>query len=361
MGKLAKLIPESSLGLVQYSGKDLINRLGHDIISNVVASILCGDNVRNLTEGLTQRRILLMNASMLMTYLSGLEKIPDFTSGLTEMVASEITTQLGANRKKYLLWLIGLTGKSVQNVIREEESFATYLTALDKNLNKIAADIDKLYGPLDIRVSNKDVETLMQWPDLLRCMLAIGAQTLTIRGSEKSMYGKLFEKFTLGSVLTLLGFEYISRDNMKNNMVFWLSERLDKRESDATALLRPGVGIRFDIGFIGAGNTEISLDKVSRFEREMERDGYKSRTTTIVLVDKIGDRSRAEGMAGNIGGYIIQMSGTYWVSRLAHTIKEIFPSYSNPLLDMPKEDSLIYIKERMQHMDLSQFLSTPVK
>ena len=27
------------------------------------------------------------------------------------------------------------------------------------------------------------------------------------------------------------------------------------------------------IGFIGVGNTEISLDKVSRFEREMERNG----------------------------------------------------------------------------------------
>lgn len=64
MEKLSNLIPADSLNLVNYSGTDLIDRLGKDIISNVVLSVLCGDNIRNLTEGLTQRRILLMNASL---------------------------------------------------------------------------------------------------------------------------------------------------------------------------------------------------------------------------------------------------------------------------------------------------------
>lgn len=359
MGKLVELIPASSLELVNYSGKDLIDRFGRDIISNVVASILCGDNIRNLTEGLTQRRILLMNASMFITYLKGLATIPNFTSDLSSLVSTEIQSRLNASQKKYLLWLIGLTGKSVQNVIREEESFTKYLTALDNNLKKIAADVQKQYGVLNLNASNQDIEYLLQWPDLLRCMMAIGAQTLTIRGSEKSMYGKLFEKFTLGSVLSILGFGYIQRDNRKNNMVFWLSERLDKRESDATALLKPGAGIRFDIGFIGVGNTEISLDKVSRFEREMERNGYKNQTTTIILIDRLGDRSRAETMAHNIGGHIIQMSGTYWVYKLAQTIKEVYPFYKNPLLNMDKEESLSYIREKIQQVDLSQFLITP--
>jgi hypothetical protein len=36
----------------------------------------------------------------------------------------------------------------------------------------------------------------------------------------------------------------------KTNMVFWLSQREDKRESDATILVRNGMGARFDIGFI---------------------------------------------------------------------------------------------------------------
>ena len=64
------LIPKSSLNLVKYSGGQLIERLGADIISNVVLSILKGSNLRSLTEGLTQRRILLMNTSLFITYLS---------------------------------------------------------------------------------------------------------------------------------------------------------------------------------------------------------------------------------------------------------------------------------------------------
>ena len=68
------LIPKSSLNLVKYSGGQLIERLGADIISNVVLSILKGSNLRSLTEGLTQRRILLMNTSLFITYLRGLRK-----------------------------------------------------------------------------------------------------------------------------------------------------------------------------------------------------------------------------------------------------------------------------------------------
>lgn len=225
---------------------------------------------------------------------------------------------------------------------------------------EISNDITKLYGPLKLQATNKGINYLLQWPDLLRCMLALGAQTLTIRGSEKSMYGKLFEKFVLGSVLTILGFSYISPEDPRNTKVFWLSDKkLNKRECDATALLKAGFGIRFDIGFIGKGNTEISLDKVSRFEREIERNGTKTNTVTIILIDKIGEGSKAGWNARNIGGYIIQMSGTYWVHELAETIKQAFPFYKNPLLQMTKEQSLEYLKGMMPKIDLSQFLSIP--
>ena len=359
MTKFVNLIPTNSLDLVNYSGNELINRLGKDIISNVVLSVLCGDNIRDLTEGLTQRRILLMNASLFITYLKALSSYENLSSSLSQIVTQEIKQPLSPNKKRYLQWFIGLTGKSIQNVIREHDKLNNYLTVLDKNLSEIAEDVEKQYGVLNITASNEGTEYLLKWPDLLRCMLALGAQTLSIRGSEKSMYGKLFEKFILGSVLTLLGFEFINRSDNRNNKVFWLSERLDKRESDATALLKPGAGIRFDIGFIGVGNTEISLDKVTRFANEMERNGKKSHTVTIILVDRIGEGSRIGRMAKEIGGYIIQMSGTYWVYELAKTIKENFPFYDNPLLHLPKENSLEYLKKEMPYIDLSQFLNTP--
>ena len=83
-----ELIPQSSLNLVKYSGGQLIERLGADIISNVVLSILKGSNIRSLTEGLTQRRILLMNASLFVTYLKGLRSFDDFTAQLNGIISS---------------------------------------------------------------------------------------------------------------------------------------------------------------------------------------------------------------------------------------------------------------------------------
>jgi len=98
--------------------------------------------------------------------------------------------------------------------------------------------------------------------------------------------------------LTLLGFRLVSKENIIDfNKVFWLSERKEKRESDATALIRAGQGVRFDIGFIGRGNPEISLDKVSRFEREIELGRQKHYMATIILVDRIGERSRIVELA----------------------------------------------------------------
>jgi hypothetical protein len=69
--------------------------------------------------------------------------------------------------------------------------------------------------------------------------------------------------------LHILGFEYVTPPPHKTSRVFWLSSREERRESDATLLYEAGKGVRFDIGFIGRGNPEISLDKVSRFEREI--------------------------------------------------------------------------------------------
>ena len=234
MATIREFIPESSIKLVKYSAQDLIDRLGKDIISNVVESILCGGNFRHLTEGLTQRRILLMNASLLMTYLKALNSFDDFQENVSHIVKSELSTpRIKTNVKSYLYWFLGLTGKSIQNVVRDEEGFEKYLDSLDSNLKEISQLVTNIYGNIDVRFTNNGIDYLMKWPSLLRCMLGMGAQTLTIRGSEKSMYGKFFEKLVLGSVLSLMGATLIDKnDTSKKNMVYWLSQTdEEKRES----------------------------------------------------------------------------------------------------------------------------------
>lgn len=351
-------IPKFSLELVNYNGKDLLNKIGEDVIRNVVYSILCGENVRDLTESLTQRRLLLMNASLFVTYIKSLNNISDFTKNLSHLVVDELKTKKLSNaEKRYLYWFLGITGKAFQNVVRTEDNLNEYITRLDDNLGKIADVVVNEVGNIDININYDNCGYLIRWPSLLRCMLALGAQTLTIRGSEKYAYGKLFEKMVLGSVLDILGGEYIIKDDFTRNfMVYWLSEREDKRESDATLLLKPGSGIRFDIGFIGKGNSEISLDKVTRFEHLMERGGVQYNQTTIIIVDSLGNGSRTARMAENIGGHIIQMSCTYWVYELANVIKIEFPFYKNPFEGMSEKQSLELIKQKMQNINLGIFL-----
>lgn len=356
--EINKLIPREGINLVKYSGAQFIDKLGLEIVQNVVASILSGRNVRDLTESLTQRRVLLMNSSVLVAYMRALSSQCDLEDNLTQIIRSNLKLRMSPAEKTFLYWFLGLTGKSIQNVIRDSEGFSRYLDIFDENLKSIAKDVVDRYGDLSFNVNFEGKDLMLKWPNLLRCLLTIGAQTLTIRGSEKSLYGKMFEKLMLGSVLTLLGFQHIQQtDTSKSNAVFWLSEREDKRESDATLLIRPGVGVRFDIGFIGRGNTEVSLDKVTRFEHLMDRGGRQHNTITIILVDTIGDNSRIQDMAREIGGHILQMSETYWVYKLAKILKDAC-NYESQLSKMSMEETIPYIKKEMHKINLTKFIDS---
>ena len=352
--KLSDCIAPQGLSLVKYSGKEFVDKLGLEIVQGVVASILKGRNVRDLTESLTQRRVLLVSTSIIVTYLKGLSSFEDFEETLNDLVKKNVRMRLSAEEKKYLLWFIGLTGKSIQNVIRGTQ-LENYIDVFDANLSEICADIEDAYGDITLQVNYNEQGYFLKWKNLLRCLLAVGAATLTIRGSEKSLYGKTFEKFVLGSVLTILGFNHIDKSDVtKSDKVFWLSERLDKRESDATLLIKAGIGVRFDIGFIGKGNTEVSLDKVSRFERFLDFGKKSYATTTIILGDNIGANSRIATMAREIDGYILQMRETYWVYSLATILNERF-GYHSEILNYTKEQSLSYIDAKMRNVNLNTF------
>lgn len=352
--KVSNCITPQGLGLVKLSGKEFVNKLGLEIVQDVVGAILKGKNVRDLTESLTQRRILLLNASIIVTYLKGLASFEEFEMNLNQLVKQNVRLKLSDGERRYLLWFLGLTGKGIQNVIRGTE-LDDYIDVFDANLRSVCEDIERIYGDITLQVNYQEQGYFLKWPNLLRCLLAVGASTLTIRGSEKSLYGKTFEKFVLGSVLSILGFTYVNKSDVSQTKeVFWLSERQDKRESDATLLIKAGVGVRFDIGFIGKGNTEVSLDKVSRFERLMEYGKSSYATTTIILVDNIGSNSRISAMAREIDGYILQMRETYWVYQLATILNDIC-GYRSDILNYTKEQSLEYIDNKMRKINLNVY------
>lgn len=358
MNNYLSCIPPGSLELVNYKGSQLIDKLGSKLINEIISSILCGDNIRDLTETLTQRRLILLNASLFLSILKAESYLDSFREDSYSHILNLLSEKHTQAEKVWLYWLLGLTGKSLQNVVRDKSRLTHYISKLEKNIKDILSHLRERYGEVELTVANTGHNYAGDWQTLVKTFLALGAQTLTIRGSEKSAYGKLFEKLVMGSLLTLLGFKFIGKHDLSSHdMVFWLSERQNKRESDATALLKPGYGVRFDIGFIGKGNPEISLDKVSRFEHAMKRDGENYNLLTIIIVDSIGAHSRIVEMASQIGGCLVQMNGSYWVRELASLIKTNFTFFDSPILSLDPDASLAWIREEMASINLEPFLA----
>ena len=319
--------PESACGLLVVRGHDLLRTLGLPALRALVGDVLMGTNIRSATETLTRRRLSILNAALLTTYAS-FER-----AGLSPLdlpaLAREQYRQRGldATDRIILQWVIGLTGKQVQNVLRSDDAaWDDYVRSLRESLSESSGHSQEAYGASGLSLDGNAVT--WEWTHSL--MMAIGAQTLAIRGSEKSLYGKFFEKLVLGSVLSLLGFGLVDPETVSERS-FWLSSRGNKRESDATAIWNLGQGVRFDIGFIGVGNPEITLDKVTRFEREIEMGGVNHYMHTFIIVDRVGRRSRIVDLAEEVGGTIIQMSASDWGKTLGDCLADVLDGYASPL------------------------------
>jgi hypothetical protein len=347
--RVASLFPPEAQELLEVKGIQLVEKLGIDAIRDVVLDVLSGVNLRNATETLTRRRISMLNAALLVTYLrAGMEM-----EGFADEVEAELRAGgMRPSDKRILRWMLGLTEKQVQNVLRSDDTaWEHYVVSFKSDLEDAAARAEELYGELRIG----DGATV-DWRWMLHLMVAVGAQTLATRGSEKSMYGKFFEKLILGGVLHAMGLTLVAPDDTSVDRVFWLSSRGRKRESDATALFEKGVGVRFDIGFIGTGNTELSLDKVSRFEREVEIGGESHFMHTFIIVDRIGARSRIVELAKEIDGTILQMSASYWPRELGAKLAEVIDGFESPLAGMSDSEVHAQLAERVATAPFGEIL-----
>jgi hypothetical protein len=296
---------------------------------------------------------------LLTLFLKGLKQRPDFTNCLADLVGDELRQTRSKTEKWLLQWLLGLTDKAAQNVLRDD------LTALDaykerymQICREIVAECERNFGHLKGALElESDTWVQVNWEFFYHLLNAVGAGTLAIRGSEKSVYGKLFERIILGSTLHILGFKFVEFGDLRElERVFWLSSRATQRESDATALIRPGVGVRFDIGFIGRGNPEITLDKLTRFEREVEMGRQHWFIASFIIVDRIGKGSRIPEIAEQVRATVIQMSMGYWVRLLAQEL-ERQTGYKHELAYIPDEDMEDYLKAKLAEVPIEQFVT----
>ena len=177
--KISKFIPKIGESLALYKGKEVLERIGESIVKEVVVSILCGGNVRALTEGLTRRRLALSNAALLVTFLKSYNHIDNFIKKMPEIVKNELITRISSEKKMFLQWFVGLTGKSIQNVLRSNAGeYDKYIENIEKSLKKSIDSCKVDFGELRGKLELNNVACSVDWPFILYLFTAIGAQTL---------------------------------------------------------------------------------------------------------------------------------------------------------------------------------------
>ncbi len=357
--RIGNLFPKHSKDILVVKGKKFVDEIGSETLREVILDVLCGENIRDSTETVTRKRLSIANGGLVVMFIEGCKKYPSFMENLPQLAAKQLEEGNLKKEDKWILnWILGLTDKAVQNILRDNpEKIGQYAKNYKNSIQEVSKDFEKEFDKLNLSFSlGEDPGQKLNWQNLMLLMSSVGAQTLTIRGSEKSTYGKIFEKLILGSLLHLLGFKLIDRTDSKlTDRVFWLSERKDKRESDATLLFKLGKGIRFDMGFIGRGNPEISLDKVTRFERDMEYSEKKHFMDTIIIVDRIGQKSRIETLARKVNGTIVQMSMSHWPKLVAQTLRDIL-GYNHEILKLKDEAIKDYLRKKLKDVPIEEFI-----
>ncbi|HPH40688.1 MAG TPA: CfrBI family restriction endonuclease [Candidatus Fermentibacter daniensis] len=353
-----KLSPEATK-LINAGGADLLRRLGADAVRDVVYRVMIGHNLRDSTEELTRRKLLTLNAAILHFFAEGIHTNPNFLDEVPSIAADMLVRRgLSKDQKWLAYWVLGLTDKQFQNVLRDSHSALTeYAATYTHTTADVVCQSSSHYGEAtgDLKLGGLSIP--LDWRFLSYLFTAIGSSTLTVRGSDKSAYGKLFEHLILGSLLTIMGFRFVPKGTPGDGrMVFWLSERGAKRESDATCLFQKGTGIRFDIGFIGRGNSEITLDKVTRFEHDPMIAGVSTSTRTIIIVDRLGEKSTVEASANRMGDSVVQMSMQYWPRQVARELNLTFSGFQHPLLSANDQETGPIIRRALDEVEILSFV-----
>lgn len=361
MGESSHLLDKydkTGQSLIRAKGADLIENLKEDGVDGIIYNVLCGGNVRDITEFITRNRLLISNAALTKLMIemdwsksNGNEEYLDFLGKTLQMSSNN-------DQRIIALWLLGLTQKGLDNIVRGRENLYDYIGKFNTTLNESMLVLQDTFGDIQGQISLNGETVEVNWNFLNLLFTALGAQTLTLRGSSKSMNGKLFERLILGSALSMLGFKYCStvpKEVDPEEKLFWLSSTEEnERETDAT-LAYNKKAISIDIGFIGKGNPEIASDKMTRFRSEKSIGNIDHLMRTIVIVDTIGANSNLTAIARGIEGSAIEMKDKNWMKNLAIFLSKSFECEC-VLENIDDKDVHQWIKEKLDQTDNLQFI-----
>lgn len=276
----------------------LLDVFSANSLKTLTEHMLLGRNYRIITETNTKTKLML-------TYLWLMDVVKNaqeaFGESWQELLLNDLQNapRKTDEQKNLMLWLIGLTKKTSENLDVRSPEFPEFMQTVLLHINDFFDAIDR----------RADVDTA--W-----LLMMAGSATLNIRGSEKSKIGKQLEKAFIRSCLTILGLE--------ENRHFWLNIQRDnevERETDVE-IATPRGRVRMEVGLIGPGNQEVIEDKIGR----VGRNG-------VVLFDKVGDNTRIYDTAVNHNVKLIQIRNN---QPLLELYRHLNPLVATELTPPPK-------------------------
>lgn len=326
--KLEDNYEKKAKSLIKGGAKTLVNQLGDKSFESIVTSVLKGENVRDVTELITRAKLIASNGAILELFFSIGKYIDEDIQQYFEYLKKNIAIS-GVNSENMLisLWTLGLSKKSLDNIVRGKRNLNDYVDNISEVFDDSVENLEDEFGKLsgEITLDNKHMK--IDWYKLTLLFTAIGSQTLTIRGSDKSTNGKFFEKLILGSSLSLMGFKFLESEDdygsSKEKAFILSSTDKDERETDATIMYNNKI-VTIDIGFIGGGNPEITADKLTRFRSEKIISGIKNEMVPLVIVDTINNQSIIKALAKKLDGEVLEMRDKTWIAKMAQFLSEYY-------------------------------------
>jgi len=125
------LFPEKGKLVLTANGKEFVERLGVETARQVILAVLRGENIRTQTEPLTRRRVAIATGAMVYLFAKGWAEVDDFTENLSALALEQMDNTSQSKKDTFwpAQWLIGLTGKSIQNVLRSNSELRQSLRA----------------------------------------------------------------------------------------------------------------------------------------------------------------------------------------------------------------------------------------
>lgn len=147
---------------------EFIEAIGEDNVKEIIINVLLGGNVRDITEFITQRRLMNSYAELIDLF-AGIVNDHEDIDDYTEFIMKDLKQARG-DEKIIDLWLLGLTKKGLDNIVRSEANIKDYRDKYVDSMKDTVADFSFQKGELSGVIEHDNVTLELSWDRLMRLL-----------------------------------------------------------------------------------------------------------------------------------------------------------------------------------------------